>query len=71
MQYFVLITQVAISMIVPPFLGTIIGMYLDKWLNTDPIFALFMLICGVIAGFINTYKLIIVTTKLRKKNESK
>lgn len=59
MKNFVLLSQLAISLVTPIFLGLFIGMGLDNFLNLNHIFTLFLLICGVISGFINAYKLII------------
>lgn len=68
MKNLVLITQVGISLLTPILLGFWIGSLLDKWIGTDWIFSIIIMIFGVIAGFINTYKLI---TKLNPVEEGK
>lgn len=58
MKNFVLLSQLAISLVTPIFLGLFIGIQLDQFLKLNHVFTLFLLICGVISGFINAYKLI-------------
>jgi ATP synthase protein I len=36
-------------------IGILIGYYLDRWLGTSPWLTLFLLVCGVIAGFKRLY----------------
>lgn len=36
--------------------GGFIGYWLDKWLETNPIFLIAMLILGVITGFVNVWR---------------
>lgn len=67
MQNIVLVTQVAISMITPIFLGLFIGSWLDNKIGTSPWFTLILLILGVFSGFLNTYKLI-MGNKTKKGN---
>lgn len=67
MQNIVLITQVGISMVVPPLLGLYLGSLLDKWLGTKYLFAIILMVCGVAAAFMNTYKLIMAAMKEKKK----
>lgn len=63
MQNLVLITQVGFSMITPPLLGVYLGSKLDKLFGTGYLFSLILLICGVVAGFMNTYQLLINANK--------
>lgn len=51
-----LVTQIAISMISPIFLGLLIGNYLDKKLNTSPILVIIFMVLGVCSGFLMAYK---------------
>lgn len=71
MQNIVLITQVGISMLVPPFVGLYIGSWIDKWLGTKAIFSIILLILGVVSGFFNTYKLIMAANKDKKKGDDR
>lgn len=50
----VLITQFSINMLVPIFLCSFGGLYLDKWLGTSYLFILFFFV-GATAGFRNIY----------------
>jgi len=36
--------------------GSAIGYFLDRWLNTSPIFLLIFLLLGTVAGFMNIYR---------------
>ena len=38
------------------FVGTMIGLGIDKFFSTKPIFLLIFLVLGIIAGFYNLYK---------------
>lgn len=66
MQNLVLITQVAFSMVSPIFLGLLIGRWLDNKLGFKMLFSLIFIILGVLAGFLNVYKLLTATDKNKK-----
>lgn len=73
MKNLVLISQVGISMITPILLGLFIGNKLDKWLGWNGIMTIILILMGVAAGFLNTYKLLDNANNQRKrvdKNES-
>ncbi|MDD2970958.1 MAG: AtpZ/AtpI family protein [Lachnospiraceae bacterium] len=53
-QSLTLITQFGINMIVPIFLCSFAGIYLDKWLGTS-FFMVGLFFIGAIAGFRNIY----------------
>ncbi len=42
------------------------GVYLDRWLDTRPLFTLIMLVIGVISGFRNVY---ILTNRELKRQQ--
>lgn len=52
-----MLTQVAITMIVPIGLGLFTGAFLDKKLETAPIFLILFILLGIGAGFRNIYHL--------------
>ena len=53
-QSLIMITQFSIHMLVPIFLCTFLGIYLDKWLDTGfCVIVLFFM--GALAGFRNIY----------------
>lgn len=53
-QSFAMITQFGISMLVPIFLCSFLGWYLDQWLSTDYLFVVLFFV-GALAGFRNIY----------------
>lgn len=53
----VLITQVGLSIITPILLGLYIGMFIDRKVGTNGVFAIIFIILGVGAGFMNLFKL--------------
>lgn len=44
--------QLAVSIVI----GFWMGLGLDRWLNTKPLFMLVFLFFGVVAGFLNVYR---------------
>mgnify|MGYP000347781653 CR=1 FL=1 len=60
------LSSVGISLVASILIGLAMGVYLDKWLNTQPLFTLIMLLIGVISGFRNVY---ILTTRELKRQE--
>lgn len=44
-----------ISMGLSLVIGLVIGYYLDKWLQTQPVFFFIFLLFGIVAGFKNIY----------------
>lgn len=52
----VMISQIGISMMVPIFMCVFIGIQLDKWLSTNFLMIVFMII-GILAAFRNIYQL--------------
>ena len=69
MKNLVLITQVGIDMVVPIFLGLLLGSLLDKWIGTKWIFSIILLIMGVAAGFLSAYKRIMELNKEKNKDK--
>ncbi|MDO4764774.1 MAG: AtpZ/AtpI family protein [Eubacteriales bacterium] len=52
-----MLTQMGITMIVPIGLGLFAGVFLDRKLNTAPIFLLIFILLGIVAGFRNIYQM--------------
>lgn len=68
MKNLVLLSQLAISLVSPIFLGLFIGIQIDNYFGLGHIFTIILMLLGVISGFINSYKLI---TSLNKNRKSK
>ncbi|NOQ40912.1 MAG: magnesium transporter [Desulfuromusa sp.] len=60
------LSSVGISLVAAILIGLAMGVYLDRWLDTSPLFTLIMLLIGVISGFRNVY---ILTTRELKRQE--
>ncbi|MDA3903450.1 MAG: AtpZ/AtpI family protein [Desulfuromusa sp.] len=60
------LSSVGISLVASILIGLAMGVYLDRWLDTRPMFTLIMLLIGVISGFRNVY---ILTTRELKRQE--
>lgn len=54
-QALMMITQFGINMLVPIFLCTFAGIYLDKWLGTS-FLAVTLFFIGALAGFTNVFR---------------
>ncbi len=48
--------KVGIELMVAMFVGLATGFFVDKWLETTPLFILIFFLLGVAAGFRNVYK---------------
>ncbi|MCF6266101.1 MAG: AtpZ/AtpI family protein [Desulfuromusa sp.] len=60
------LSSIGISLVVSMLIGLAMGFYLDRWLDTSPMFTLIMLLIGIIAGFRNVY---ILTTRELKRQQ--
>ncbi len=60
------LSSVGISLVASILIGLFMGIYLDDWLETKPLFTLIMLAIGIISGFRNMY---ILTTRELKRQE--
>lgn len=52
-----LISQVGISVITPILIGVFLGGWIDKWLGTEGVFMLILLLLGAGGGFLNLFKI--------------
>lgn len=66
MKNLVLLSQLAISLVSPIFLGLFLGIGIDRYFNLGHIFTLVLMLLGVISGFINAYKLILSLNRNKK-----
>ncbi|MDO4778979.1 MAG: AtpZ/AtpI family protein [Tissierellia bacterium] len=66
MKNLLLISQLAYTILAPILVGLFLGGLLDKWLKTGGFFAIFLMLLGVVSGFINAYKLIMKLNKEEK-----
>ena len=60
------LSSVGISLVASILIGLAMVVYLDRWLDTRPLFTLIMLVIGVISGFRNVY---ILTTRELKRQQ--
>ncbi|MCX4339053.1 MAG: AtpZ/AtpI family protein [Lachnospiraceae bacterium] len=54
-QALMMITQFGVNMLVPIFLCSFVGMYLDRWLNTS-VWMVALFFVGALAGFTNVFR---------------
>ena len=50
------IASLGINLVVSSAVGSVLGFFLDKWLNTKPIFMIFLFFVGLFAGFRQIFK---------------
>ncbi len=50
------VATMGVAMVISIVLGLFGGMYLDRYLGTEPIFTLVLIFCGILAGFRIMYK---------------
>ncbi len=50
LKYVALITQVGLTILITVFFFTVLGVYLDRWLNTKAIFTVVFVIVGCFSG---------------------
>ncbi|MBM5786287.1 MAG: AtpZ/AtpI family protein [Candidatus Fonsibacter sp.] len=48
--------KIGTELVAAVFVATLIGWYLDKWLNTKPFFLIGFIILGIIAGIFNVVR---------------
>lgn len=49
--------KAGVELLIPILLGCFGGLYLDKWLGTEPLFLITLLLLGIGAGFLNVYRI--------------
>jgi ATP synthase protein I len=50
--------RVGTEIVASTVIGLGMGYYIDKWLDTRPVFLLLFFLFGVIAGFLNLYRVV-------------
>ena len=58
-----LVSYIGIVMVTPILIGLFLGKWLDSKLNTQPIFLFVFIVIGVIAAFLNLFKIAIRNNK--------
>lgn len=58
-----LISHIGIQMILPIIAAVFLGHLLDQRMNTGNIFLIIFILCGVMIGFLNVYKLVMKDIK--------
>lgn len=53
------VSSVGLALVFSTLIGLGIGLMLDKWLGTKPIFMMVFLIIGIIAGFVNLFRTVL------------
>jgi len=48
-----------------------IGFYLDKWLNTKPLFIILFILLGIVGGGVTVYRQIMEATKKDEKRDDR
>lgn len=56
---FYLLGTVGIQVVISILIGFAAGLSLDRWLGTEPWFMILFILFGVVAGFLNLYKVAI------------
>ena len=62
-----LVMQVGLTMAGSILFCLAIGYYLDKWLNTKPIFIILFILLGIVGGAVTVYRQIMEATKKDEK----
>ena len=70
MKNLVLISQVGMNMVVSIILCLYLGVKIDEWIKTKPVFTIIMLVIGIISGTFSSYKLIMSVNKSKKGGSS-
>lgn len=65
----ILVTELGLGMVGSILFCLLLGYYLDKWLNTKPVFIIIFILLGVVGGGYNAYRRIMETVKLNEKDE--
>jgi len=66
LTYLGLVSQLGVYMVVPILICGFLGGVIDRKFNTAPIFFVILIILGIGAGFVNTYRIAISVIKKRK-----
>jgi len=53
-----LLSTIGIALVASTCVGLAIGYYLDKWLDTKPVFLIILTVLGIVAGFKEMFSII-------------
>lgn len=56
LKKFYLLGTIGVQLAVSIIIGFLMGLGLDRWLGTSPLFMLVFIVFGVAAGFLNVYR---------------
>ena len=59
--------RAGVELVIPPVIGCFLGLQVDKWLDTAPLFLIILLLIGIGAGFLNVYR---ITQKIDEDSSS-
>ena len=59
--------RVGTEIVASTVIGLGMGFYIDKWLDTRPVFLLIFFLFGVVAGFLNLYRAVRLDQKKMSK----
>jgi F0F1-type ATP synthase assembly protein I len=48
--------NLGLNLVMPAFVGLVIGVFADKWLSTGSVMTLIFLLLGIVSGFWSLYK---------------
>jgi len=54
-----LVTTVGLQIVISVLIGFGMGLWIDRWLGTKPWFMLLFILLGLVAGFLNVYRVVI------------
>lgn len=60
--------RVGTEMVASTMIGLGLGFFLDRWLDTRPLFLIVFAVLGLAAGFINLYQLMVID--MQKRDET-
>ena len=63
------LASIGIMLVVSTVIGLFIGIYMDRWLGTHPVFTIIMLLFGIAAGFVNLFKEVGKIDRHKNKSE--
>ncbi|MDT8376160.1 MAG: AtpZ/AtpI family protein [Mariprofundaceae bacterium] len=58
--------RVGTEIVASTMIGLGIGFFMDRWLDTRPLFLIIFAVFGLAAGFVNLYQLMVVDIKNRQ-----
>jgi ATP synthase protein I len=50
------VSSIGIHLVLSSIVGCVAGIYIDKWLNTTPVFTIVLFLTGLVSGFRQIFK---------------